>query len=151
MPQEIIEYLASTIVTNIRELQGALTSIHAHTLLTKKQITLDFAKEIIERLTKQTKKEISIDYIKKVVCSYYNIHPDMLQQNTRKREIVQARQIAMYFSKNLTKSSLNIIGMQIGGKDHATVLHAYRTVKNLMETDKSFRQQIEEIERKLRI
>ncbi|MCX7986684.1 MAG: chromosomal replication initiator protein DnaA [Bacteroidales bacterium] len=151
MPQEIIEYLASTIVTNIRELHGALTSIHAHTLLTKKQITLEFAKEIIERLTKHTKKEVSIDYIKKVVCSYYNIHPDTLQQNTRKREIVQARQIAMYFSKNLTKSSLNVIGMQIGGKDHATVLHAYRTVKNLIETDKSFRLQVEEIERKLRI
>lgn len=151
MPQEIIEYLASTIVTNIRELHGALTSIHAHTLLNKKQVTLDFAKEIIERLTKHTRKEVSIDYIKKVVCSYYNIHPDMLQQNTRKREIVQARQIAMYFSKNLTKSSLNVIGMQIGGKDHATVLHAYRTVKNLIETDKSFRLQVEEIERKLRI
>jgi chromosomal replication initiator protein len=151
MPQEIIEYLASTIVSNIRELHGALTSIHAHTLLTKKEITLDFAKEIIERLTKHTRKEVSIDYIKKVVCSYYNIHPDMLQQNTRKREIVQARQIAMYFSKNLTKSSLTVIGMQIGGKDHATVLHAYRTVKNLIETDKNFRHQVEEIERKLRV
>ncbi len=151
MPQEIIEYLASTITTNIRELHGALTSIHAHTLLTKREITLDFAKEIIERLTKNTKKEISIDYIKKVVCNYYNIQPETLQQNTRKREIVQARQIAMYFSKNLTKSSLTVIGMQIGGKDHATVLHAYRTVKNLMETDKSFRLQVEEIERKLKI
>jgi chromosomal replication initiator protein len=150
MPQEVIEYIANTITTNIRELQGALTSLHAHTLLNKKQVTLDFAKEVIEKLTKNTVKDISIDYIKKIVCSYYNIPIDSLQQNTRKREIVQARQLAMYFSKNLTKSSLTSIGMQIGGKDHATVLHAYRTVLNLMETDKVFRHQVEEIERKLK-
>jgi len=75
----------------------------------------------------------------------------MMQSKTRKREIVQARQVAMYFSKNLTKSSLATIGAQIGGKDHATVLHACKTVNNLIDTDKRFRTQITEIEKKLKM
>ncbi len=151
LPIEVVEYIASVITTNIRELHGALIALLAQSTLNKKQITLDLAKEIIDKLIKNTKKEISIDYIKKVVCNFYNINPEQLQQNTRKREIVQARQVAMYFSKNLTKSSLNTIGMQVGGKDHATVLHACRTVMNLIETDKNFRKQIEEIEKKLKL
>jgi chromosomal replication initiator protein len=74
----------------------------------------------------------------------------MLQSKTRKREIVQARQVAMYFSKSLTKSSLATIGAQIGGKDHATVLHACKTVNNLMDTDKHFKSQMDDIEKKLK-
>jgi chromosomal replication initiator protein len=76
---------------------------------------------------------------------------ESLQAKTRKREIVQARQIAMFFSKNMTKSSLASIGSQIGGKDHATVLHACKTVSNLKDTDKNFRVYIDEIERKLKM
>ena len=98
-----------------------------------------------------TKREISIDYIQKVVCNYYNIGLEMLQSKTRKREIVQARQVAMFFSKSMTKSSLATIGSQIGGKDHATVLHACKTVNNLIETDKRFRLQVDEIEKKLKM
>ena len=76
---------------------------------------------------------------------------DVLQSKTRKREIVQARQIAMYFSKNLTSSSLSTIGSVIGGKDHATVLHAYKTVNNLAETNKEFKSYIADIEKKLKV
>ena len=89
---------------------------------------------------------ITIADIKNIVCKYYNISEDKLNDKTRKREIVQARQMAMFFSKNLTRSSLVKIGAQIGGKDHATVLHACKTVNNLVDTDKRFRMQIEEIE-----
>ena len=106
---------------------------------------------MIDRLVKNSKKEISVDYIQKVVCDYFNLSPDLLQSKTRKREIVQARQIAMYFSKSLTKSSLASIGAMIGGKDHATVLHACKTVNNLMDTDKRFKSQIESIEKKLKV
>jgi chromosomal replication initiator protein len=106
---------------------------------------------MIDKLIKSTKREISIDYIQKVVCNYYNIGLEQLQSKTRKREIVQARQVAMFFSKTLTKSSLATIGSQIGGKDHATVLHACKTVNNLIETDKRFRLQVDEIEKKLKM
>ncbi|MFW6327263.1 MAG: chromosomal replication initiator protein DnaA [Bacteroidota bacterium] len=151
MPGEVVEYIATHITNNVRELEGALISLLAQSTLNKKEITLDLAKEMIDKLIKSTKREISIDYIQKVVCNYFDISSDMIRTKTRKREIVQARQIAMYFSKSLTKSSLATIGSQIGGKDHATVLHACKTVNNLIDTDKSFKQQIDEIEKKLKI
>jgi chromosomal replication initiator protein len=151
LPDDVIEYIATHITDNIRELEGALISLLAQSTLNKKEITLDLAKDMIDKLIKSTKREISIDYIQKVVCNYFNIPVDQIQSKTRKREIVQARQVAMFFSKNLTKSSLATIGSQIGGKDHATVLHACKTVNNLIDTDKRFRLQIDEIEKKLKI
>ncbi|MBN1413838.1 MAG: chromosomal replication initiator protein DnaA [Bacteroidales bacterium] len=150
LPSEVIEYIATHITDNVRELEGALISLLAQSTLNKKEITLNLAKEMIDKLIKNTKREVSIDYIQKVVCNYFDVPVDSLQSKTRKREIVQARQIAMFFSKNLTKSSLATIGLQIGGKDHATVLHACKTVNNLIETDKQFKNQIEEIEKKLK-
>jgi chromosomal replication initiator protein len=151
LPEEVLEYIATHISDNIRELEGALISLLAQSTLNKKEITLDLTKEMIDKLIKSTKREISIDYIQKVVCNYYNIGLELLQSKTRKREIVQARQVAMFFSKSLTKSSLATIGSQIGGKDHATVLHACKTVNNLIETDKRFRLQVDEIEKKLKM
>jgi len=147
----IVEYIASQITNSVRELEGALISLLAQSTLNKKDITLDLAKKMIDKLVKSTTTEISIDYIQKIVCDYFNMPVDILQSKTRKREIVQARQIAMYFSKNLTKSSLATIGAQIGGKDHATVLHACKSVNNLIDTDKRFRAYIEEIDKKLKI
>ena len=151
LPEEVLEYISTHISDNIRELEGALISLLAQSTLNKKEITLDLAKEMIDKLIKSTKREISIDYIQKVVCNYYNIGLELLQSKTRKREIVQARQVAMFFSKSMTKSSLATIGSQIGGKDHATVLHACKTVNNLIETDKRFRLQVDEIEKKLKM
>jgi chromosomal replication initiator protein len=151
MNEDVIEYVATHITNNVRELEGAMISLLAQATLNKREITLDLAKEMIDKLIKNTKREISIDYIQKVVCNYFNVPVEMLQSNTRKREIVQARQIAMFFSKSLTKSSLATIGSQIGDKDHATVLHACKTVHNLLDTDKRFRIQIDEIEKRLKI
>lgn len=151
MSDTIVEYIASQISNSVRELEGALISLLAQSTLNKKDITLDLAKKMIDKLVKSTTSEISIDYIQKIVCDYFNMPVDLLQSKTRKREIVQARQIAMYFSKNLTKSSLATIGAQIGGKDHATVLHACKTVNNLIDTDKRFRVYIDEIDKKLKI
>ena len=151
MPREVIEYLAYSITTNIRELEGALISILAQSSLNKKAITLDLAKKMIDKFVKNTKREISIDYIQKIVCDYFNIGMDMINSKTRKREIVQARQLSMYFSKKLTKSSLATIGLHCGNKDHATVLHACRTVNNLLETDKQFRLYVEDLEKKINL
>ncbi len=93
---------------------------------------------------------MSVDYIQKTVCEYYGLDMVSLQSNTRKREIVQARQVAMYFSKNLTNSSLSAIGSKIGKKDHATVLHACKTISNLIETDRDLKSQIRDIESQLK-
>jgi chromosomal replication initiator protein len=151
MPDEVIEYIALQITNNVRELEGALVSLLAQSTLNKREITLDLVRELIDKLVKNTTREISIEFIQKVVSEYFNIPLEMMHSKTRKREIVQARQISMYFSKNLTKSSLAHIGSQIGGKDHATVLHACKTVNNLIDTDKRFRHYLEEIEKKLKM
>lgn len=151
LEDDIIEYIASQITNNVRELEGALVSLLAQSTLNKKEITIELVREMIDKLVKNTTRELSIDYIQKVVSDYFSIPVDLMHSKTRKREIVQARQIAMYFSKILTKSSLATIGSQIGGKDHATVLHACKTVNNLSETDKRFRVFIEDIEKKLKM
>ncbi|HBX50011.1 MAG: chromosomal replication initiation protein DnaA [Bacteroidetes bacterium RIFOXYA12_FULL_35_11] len=151
LPQDVTEYIASHITTNVRELEGALISLLAQSTLNKKEITLELAKQMIDKLVKNTKREISIDYIQKIVCDYFNLPMDIFTSKTRKREIVQARQIAMFFAKSLTKASLATIGSSIGGKDHATVLHACKTVNNLIDTDKTFRVYIDEIENKLKL
>ena len=133
--KEVVEYLAYSITTNIRELEGALISLLAQSSLNKKAITLELARQMIDRYVKNTVREVSIDYIQKVVCDYFSIALDLINSKTRKREVVQARQIAMYFAKSMTKSSLATIGMHCGNKDHATVLHACRTVNTQNVTD----------------
>ena len=151
MPQEVLEYLAYSINTNIRELEGALISILAQSSLNKKAITLELAKQMIDKFVKSTSREISIDYIQKVVCDYFNISLDIINSKTRKREIVQARQLAMFFAKKHTKASLATIGLHCGNKDHATVLHACRTVNNLIDTDKQFRIYVEDLDKKIKM
>ena len=151
MPYEVVEYLAYSITTNVREMEGALISILAQSTLNKKAITLELAKQMIDKFVKNSTREISIDYIQKVVCDYFSLPLEAINSKTRKREIVQARQLAMFFSKKHTKSSLATIGLHCGNKDHATVLHACRTVNNLVETDKRFRVYVEEIDKKLKL
>ncbi|MBS1937519.1 MAG: chromosomal replication initiator protein DnaA [Bacteroidetes bacterium] len=151
LPKEVVEYLAYSITTNIRELEGAMISLIAQSSLNKKAVTLELAKQMIDKFVKSTAREVSIDYIQKVVCDYFDLPIELLKSKTRKREVVQARQIAMYFAKKMTKSSLANIGAHCGGKDHATVLHACRTVNNLQETDKQFRGYLEDLEKKLSI
>lgn len=149
MPYEVVEYIAYSITTNVRELEGALISLLAQSSLNKKNITISLAKEMLDKFVKNTAREISIDYIQKVVCDYFDIPIELMKSKTRKREIVQARQLAMFFSKQLTKNSLANIGIHCGNKDHATVLHACKTVNNLIDTDKQFRAYVNDIEKKL--
>lgn len=151
MPDDIIDYVAKNIKTNVRELEGAIISLIAQSSFNKKEITLDLAKQIVEKFVKNTKREVSIDYIQKVVSDYFQMDIDTLQSKTRKRHIVQARQLAMFFAKKFTKASLASIGSQIGKRDHATVLHACKTVDNLSSTDKQFRKYVEDITKKLSV
>ncbi len=150
MPEDVIDYIAYNINTNVRELEGALVSLIAQSSLNHRQITIDLAKQMIDKFVKSNTREITIDYIQKVVCDYFNLPVESIQSSTRKREIVQARQLTMYFAKKLTTSSLAIIGLHCGNKDHATVLHACKTVANLNETDKQFHSWVDDIEKKLR-
>tara|TARA_B100000945_G_scaffold321277_1_gene334967 strand:+ start:100 stop:1521 length:1422 start_codon:yes stop_codon:yes gene_type:complete len=148
MDEEIIFYVAKYIKTNVRELEGAIISLMAQSSFNRKNITVDLAKVIVEKFVKNTKKEISIEHIQKVVSDYFQMDVSTLQSKTRKRYIVQARQLAMFFSKKFTKASLASIGTKIGHRDHATVLHACKTVDNLAFTDKQFRKYVEDLNKK---
>ncbi|MCF8715768.1 chromosomal replication initiator protein DnaA [Joostella atrarenae] len=148
MPDEIIECVARNIKSNVRELEGAIISLIAQSSFNKKEVTIELANQIVEKFVKNTKREVSIDYIQKVISDYFQMDVETLQSKTRKRHIVQARQLAMFFAKKYTKASLASIGSQIGKRDHATVLHACKTVDNLAETDKQFRKYIDDLSKK---
>jgi chromosomal replication initiator protein len=146
-----VEYVAHNIDTNVRELEGALISLLAQSSLNRKEIDLDLAKQMLKNLIKNANREISIDYIQKLVCEYFTISVEDVKSKTRKREIVQARQIAMFFAKDLTKASLKNIGSHFGNRDHSTVIHACQTVNDLIETDKKFRYDVDELSKRIKI
>ncbi|MDR2123033.1 MAG: chromosomal replication initiator protein DnaA [Flavobacteriaceae bacterium] len=149
LSEEVLDYIAKNIKTNIRELEGSLNSIIAQATFNKKEITLELVEKTLSNLITNSKKDITIDYIQKLICDYFKLSLDTLQSKTRKRDIVQARQLAMYFAKKYTTASLSSIGNQIGKRDHATVLHACKTVDNLFETDKLFKSYVEDLNKKL--
>ena len=122
-----------------------LISIIAHATLNNKKIDMKLAQKVVDRITMKKNREITVDFIKKVVCDYYKMDQNTLEERSRRREIVQARQVAMYLSKKYTKNSLTAIGKLIGNKDHSTVLYADRMVKNLLDTDKHLKSQMKEI------
>jgi chromosomal replication initiator protein len=151
LPSEVVEYVAHNIESNVREMEGALISLLAQASLNRKEVDLDMAKKMMKNFIKNSNREISIDYIQKIVSAYYNIGIDQMKSKTRKREIVQARQISMFFAKQLTKSSLKNIGMYFGGRDHSTVIHACQTVNDLIDTDKKFKADVEEISKRIKL
>ena len=146
----VLELLANKIRSNFRELEGALISLIASATLCHEEITMELAEKVTGNIVSEEHEEVTMDKVQDVVCEYFNITRETLLSKSRKRNIVQARQIAMYLSRNLIGGcSLSTIGMELGGKDHATVLHACNTVSDLMSTDKLFRQYVSDIERML--
>jgi len=151
IPDDVFEYIAQNVNNSIRELEGALISMLAQVTLNKKELTVEVAESIIGRITKAKKKEHTVEAIQKTVCAHFDIAIEDVQSKSRKREVVQARQISMYFAKTLTKESLMAIGAKIGNKDHATVLYACRMVRNYIDTDKAYKAQVDKIGNKLRL
>ncbi len=149
MPVEVIDYIAHNINSNIRELEGAMVSLLAQSSLAQKDVDIDLAKSLLDNFIDKISREITIDAIQSIVAEHLNIEVELLKAKTRKRMIVQARQIAMYFAKQLTQHSLKAIGLHFGGRDHSTVIHALQTVNDLMATDQQFKQNVEEISKKL--
>jgi chromosomal replication initiator protein len=149
LPEDVIDYVASRVKSNVREMEGLFISLIAQSSLNKKAITLDLARQLVERFVHNSTQEVSIEFIVNEVCNHLNIPIEVFYSKSKKREMVQARQLAMHFAKKYTKCSLAAIGQQCGGKDHATVIHALKTVANLLETDKQFRTLATEIEKNI--
>jgi len=146
---DILEFVAHNITSNIRELEGALIRLLAHGTLHKREIDLSLAKEVLRDLITDTRVTLTIEQIQRLVCEYFGIEEDLVRAKTRKREVVQARQVAMYFCKRLTQHSLKTIGLHFGGRDHSTVIHANMSVENQMDTDPKFAEIIDEIANKI--
>ena len=146
--EDIITYLAENIRTNIRELEGVSNSLIAQAAFNRKEYSIELAQSIIEKSVKNSQCDLTIDHIQQIIADYFNLDIESLHSKTRKRNVVQARQLAMFFSKKYTKSSLSTIGSQIGQRDHATVLHACKTVENLIETDREFKKYVSDLETK---
>lgn len=151
IPEDIVEFVAKHVKSNIRELEGAIISLIAQSSFNHREVTIDLAKSVVEKFVKNVKKEISIDYIQKIVSDYFQMDIDIIQSKSRKRDVVQARHLAMFFAKKHTKASLANIGSQIGDRDHATVLHACKAVENLITTDKNFKKYVDDIQKKLAV
>ena len=147
IPEDVVTYLAENISANVREIEGALSSLIANASFLGRKITISLAKDILKVYVKLTQREITIDHIVKIVCDYYNIELDTFNSTKRTRDVAQARQVAMYLAKQHTKAPLTVIGSSIGGRNHATVLHSCKAVSDMMDTDKQFKAQIEEVEK----
>lgn len=146
---DIFEFIAHNIKSNIRELEGALIRLLAHGTLHQREVDLSLAKDVLRDLITDTRLTLTIEQIQRLVCEYFGIEEDLVRAKTRKREVVQARQVAMYFCKRLTQHSLKTIGLHFGGRDHSTVIHANMSVENQIETDPKFAEIIEEISNKI--
>ena len=151
MPDDVIEFVAFNIKSNIRELEGVLISLLAQSSLNKQEINLELAKRTVAHFVKSVSKEISIDTIQKAVCDYFDVPIEKLAEKTRKRAIVQARQLSMYFAKEFTNNSLKAIGSYFGGRDHSTVIHSCQAVRNLIDTDDDFRDAVEELKKRIQL
>ncbi|MFQ5823346.1 MAG: chromosomal replication initiator protein DnaA [bacterium] len=146
---EIIEFIATNVTSNIRELEGALIRLLAYSSLNGKDITLSIAKDVLKNLSLGKKKNILIEEIQRIISEQFNIPDDMLRAKTRKKEIAYIRQLAMYLTKELTKCSLKTIGLHFGGRDHSTVIHAIQCIENQITRDQKVREDVEALKNKI--
>jgi chromosomal replication initiator protein len=151
LPENVAEYLAYSVDTNVRDLEGVLVSLIAQSTLNRKEIDLQLTKEILKNLVHPIDTEVNIDYIQKSIAEYFDLTLEQLVDKTRKKEVVVARQLGMYFAKEYTNLSLQTIGQHFGKRDHSTVIHAINCVNDLIETDRKFKKSYQDLQKKLKI
>lgn len=151
LDEAVIEFIATNITENVRELEGCIVKLLAAQSLDNQEIDLQFTKSTLKDIIRHTAKQLTLDIIEKSVCSYFSITPNDLKGKSKKKEIAIGRQIAMYLSKLLTDSSLKTIGLHFGGRDHSTVIHAVNTVTKKIATSGEEREKIEEIKKRIEI
>jgi chromosomal replication initiator protein len=149
IPGEVVHLIAQNITSNIRELEGCVIKLLAYASMHHLDISLNLARHVLKDMFLQKHRNLTIEDIQKEVCVFYNIPDDMMRAKTRKKEVAQARQIAMYLAKKLTKHSLKTIGLHFGGRDHTTVIHAIETIDNTVKEDNHLRDDLSTLERKI--
>jgi chromosomal replication initiator protein len=150
IPESVISYIAENVNESVRELEGIINSLLAQSIIFKRDVDLEMAERVVRKTVRCETKPVTIEDIIAKVCAHYEIEESAIHTKTRKREVVQVRQLAMYLAKKYTDASSSKIGQFIGKKDHATVLHACKMVKDQVEVDKAYKAEVEEIEASLR-
>jgi len=145
IPNDVIYFIAASVKSNIRELEGSLIRVVAFSSVSDQELTVDFAREVLKNIISQKSRLISIELIQKIVATYYSIPEEALKSKRRIKKLVLPRQLAMYLSRELTAASLNDIGNRFGGKDHTTVLHAISKIKKMIASDDEITSQAERI------
>lgn len=151
IPENVINYIAENVNESVRELEGIINSLLAQSILFKRDIDMNLTERIVRKAVRiNENKPLTIETIVAKVCEHYKLDESVLHSKTRKREVVQVRQVAMFLAKKHTEHSASKIGHLIGNRDHATVLHACKLVKDLVEVDKEAKAEIEKIEASFR-
>lgn len=151
LPHEVAIFLASNIDSNVRELEGSLTRLAAFSSLTKANITVDLAKDLLRNTLKRNEREITVENIQKTICDYFNIKIGDLKAKRRTQNIALPRQVAMYLCRKYTETSFPAIGDKFGGRDHSTVIHAAKTIERKIKEDPHMQATIEKLERNLNL
>ncbi len=149
LPDPVVDFLAYNMTTNVRDLEGALINLMAQSTLNNREMDVDLARQVVSSYKQSVVRELTIEGIQRTVSDAFDVTVDAMKSSVRRRPIVQARQVAMFFAKEFTQSSLALIGQHFGNRDHSTVIHALQTVKDLMETDREFSKKVQEIQQSL--
>lgn len=145
IPSEVLDYIATNVTESVRDLEGIVVALLAHSTMLNRSITVDLARAVLANSVKVSRRQITFDLILDTVSSHYNIDPELLFGKSRKREISDARQVVMYMAKKLTQLSSTNIGLRLS-RNHATVLHACKAIDDRLAIDKDLRVDIEAIE-----
>ncbi|MGA7159963.1 MAG: chromosomal replication initiator protein DnaA [Bacteroidota bacterium] len=149
IPQEVLDFIATNVTSNIRELEGCYISLLAKSSLENREINLDLAKDVLRLVVNDVRSPITVEEIQRLVAEFFDMPPDLLRAKTRKQEIVNARQIAMYLAKEMTNCSLKTIGLHFGGRDHSTVIHAYQSVEDQIKLDSKYRDTLQVVKKRI--
>lgn len=149
LPQDVIEYIASNVKSNIRELEGCYIGLIARHTLEQCPLDVALADRVLRHVISSEKKDLTVEQIQKVVADHFKVSENALRAKSRKQEVVLPRQVAMYLSKNLTRASLKTIGLHFGGRDHSTIIHACRSIERAVEGDDTLRGKVEQLEKQL--
>ena len=143
LTQEVMEFLANKITNNVREMEGALNRLAVHSSIQESEISVDLVKDVLKDLLRTNSRKITIDEIQKRVVEHYNIKLSDMHSPRRSRSVARPRQVAMYLAKSITTRSLPEIGRKFGGRDHTTVIHAIKTIEEIMVNDPNLAEDIE--------
>jgi chromosomal replication initiator protein len=149
IPQEVIEFIASNVKSNIRELEGCYIGLIARHTLEQRPLDVALAEKVLRHVISSEKKDMTVEQIQKIVADHFKVSENSLRAKTRKQEIVLPRQVAMFLAKKLTRASLKTIGLHFGGRDHSTIIHACKSIEQDMEMDDALRSHVEQLQKQI--